>query len=50
MRWQKCKIIAEVLIHDQEPSVVKQKVKDLKSNFEVIRYCFNEDEQSGYLL
>ena len=44
------KLFAEVLIHDQEPSVVKQKVKDLKSNFEVIRYCFNEDEQSGYLL
>ena len=44
------KLFAEVLIHDQEPSVVKQKVKDLKSNFEVIRYCFNEDEQSGYPL
>ena len=44
------KLFAEVLIHDQEPSLVKQKVKDLKSNFEVIRYCFNEDEQSGYLL
>ena len=44
------KLFAEVLIHDQERSLVKQKVKDLKSNFEVIRYCFNEDEQSGYLL
>ena len=44
------KLFAKVLLHDQEPSVVKQKVKDLKSNFEVIRYCFNEDEQSGYPL
>ncbi len=44
------KLYAKVLIHGQEPSIVKQEVNELKSNFQVIRYCFNEDEQSGYPL
>ena len=44
------KLYAKVLIHGQEPSTVKQEVNELKSNFQVIRYCFNEDEQSGYPL
>tara|TARA_B100001540_G_scaffold158485_1_gene140418 strand:- start:372 stop:1685 length:1314 start_codon:yes stop_codon:yes gene_type:complete len=44
------KLYAKVLIHGQEPSMIKQKVNELKSNFQVIRYCFNENEQSGYPL
>jgi glycine hydroxymethyltransferase len=44
------KLFARALIHDEDLNRVKQDVKDLKSNFQTIRYCFNEDEQSGYIL
>lgn len=44
------KLFARVLIHGEDPSKVKDDVSELKSNFHIIRYCFNEDEQSGYIL
>lgn len=44
------KLFARALIHDEDLNRVKQDVKDLKSDFHTIRYCFNEDEQSGYIL
>ena len=44
------KLFARALIHDEDLNSVKQDVKDLKSDFHTIRYCFNEDEQSGYIL
>ena len=42
------RLYARVLIHGEDPSKVKNDVKDLKSNFHVIRYCFNEEERTGY--
>lgn len=44
------KLFARVLIHGHDPANVKQDVTELKSDFHIIRYCFNEDEQSGYIL
>ena len=44
------RLFAKVLIEKQDPSKVKQEVKQLKSDFQIIRYCFNENEHSGYLL
>jgi len=42
------RLYARVLIHNEEPSKVKNDVKELKSNFQVIRYCFNDEERTGY--
>jgi len=44
------KLFARALIHNEDLNRVKQDVAILKSNFQTIRYCFNEDEQSGYIL
>ena len=44
------RLYARVLIHGEDPSSVKNDVKLLKANHQIIRYCFNEDEQSGYPL
>ena len=44
------KLFARALIHNEDLNRVKQDVKELKSNFQTIRYCFNEEEQSGYIL
>ncbi len=44
------RLYARVLIHGEDPSSVKNDVADLKSNHQVIRYCFNEENQSGYPL
>ena len=44
------RLYARVLIHGADPSSVKNDVKLLKANHQIIRYCFNEDEQSGYPL
>ena len=44
------KLFARALIHNEDLSRVKQDVTNLKSNFQTIRYCFNEEEQSGYIL
>lgn len=43
-------LYARVLLKNEDPSAVKQDVKTLKSDFQVIRYCFNESNQSGYPL
>ncbi len=41
---------ARVLLENEEPSSVKDDVSDFKSNYQVIRYCFNEENLSGYPL
>ena len=41
---------ARVLIESENPSTVKNDVRDFKSNYQVIRYCFNEENLSGYPL
>lgn len=43
-------LYARVLIKGEDPASVKEDVANLKSNFQIIRYCFNETEQSGYPL
>ena len=44
------RLFAKVILEEKEPSAVKMEVIELKSNFQTIRYCFNEEEQSGYVL
>ena len=41
---------ARVLLNGEDPKSVKNDVRDFKSNYQVIRYCFNEEEYSGYPL
>ena len=41
---------SRVLIEKEDPSSVKSDVKEFKSEYQTIRYCFNEDELSGYPL
>lgn len=41
---------SRVLIEKENPSSVKSDVKEFKSEYQTIRYCFNEDELSGYPL
>ncbi len=41
---------SRVLIDKEDPSSVKSDVKEFKSEYQTIRYCFNEDELSGYPL
>tara|TARA_B110000444_G_scaffold258977_1_gene301365 strand:+ start:13944 stop:15257 length:1314 start_codon:yes stop_codon:yes gene_type:complete len=43
-------LYARVLLHNENPSDIKEDVKNLKSNFQIIRYCFNDSQQSGYPL
>ena len=42
------KLYARVLINGEDPMMVKRDVNALKADHQTIRYCFNEDEQSGY--
>lgn len=42
------KLYARVLLHSEDPSAVKQDVSLLKSDFQTIRYCFNEENINGY--
>ena len=42
------KFYARVLLHDEDPTRVKTDVNQLKSEHQIIRYCFNENERSGY--
>ncbi len=44
------KLYGRVLIHGEDPATVKSSVSALKGEFQTIRYCFNEDEISGYPL
>ena len=41
---------ARVLLNGEDPKSVKNDVRDFKSNYQVIRYCFNEEESNGYPL
>jgi len=41
-------LYARVLLKGEDPASVKKDVKQLKSEFQIIRYCFNEDELNGY--
>ena len=41
---------ARVLLHGEEPNVVKKDVSQFKSEYQVIRYCFNDGNLSGYPL
>lgn len=41
---------ARILLHGEDPAFVRKDVKDLKSQFQTIRYCFNDDGRSGYPL
>ena len=41
---------ARVLIKSEDPAMVKQDVRDFKSQYHTIRYCFNADDASGYPL
>ncbi len=44
------KFYARVLLNNEDPKKVKQDVHDFKSNYHVIRYCFNDENLSGYPL
>ena len=44
------KFYARVLINNEDPKKVKQDVHEFKSNYHVIRYCFNDENLSGYPL
>ncbi len=39
---------ARVLLEQEDPSKVKADVREFKSNYQIIRYCFNEGNASGY--
>jgi glycine hydroxymethyltransferase len=41
---------ARILLHGEDPAFVRKDVKDLKSQFQTIRYCFNDEGRSGYPL
>ena len=42
------KLYARVLLHSEDPATVKKDVTHLKSDFQTIRYCFNEENVTGY--
>ena len=42
------KFYARALLHDEDPARIKDDVHQLKSEHQIIRYCFNENERSGY--
>ena len=44
------RFFSRVLINQEDPKHVKKDVKEFKSNYQIIRYCFNENEVSGYPL
>ena len=44
------KFYARVLIKNEDPNSVKEDVREFKSRYQVIRYCFNDEEVSGYPL
>ena len=39
---------ARTLIENEDPASVKNDLREFKSNYQVIRYCFNEENVSGY--
>ena len=44
------KFYSRVLLNGEDPAKVKNDVREFKSNYQIIRYCFNEANQSGYPL
>ena len=42
------KIFRRVLIDKEDPRSVRESVHQLKSDHQIVRYCFNENEISGY--
>ncbi|MEE2811939.1 MAG: serine hydroxymethyltransferase [Candidatus Thermoplasmatota archaeon] len=44
------RLYARVLIHGEDPTAVKNSVRALKDEYLTIRYCFNEDDATGYPL
>ena len=42
------KLYARVLLQGEDPATVKKDVASLKADYQTIRYCFNEEEKSGY--
>ena len=42
------RMYARVLLHHEDPAAVKKDVHALKEQHQIIRYCFNEDERTGY--
>jgi hypothetical protein len=43
-------LYARVLIKGEDAAAVKRDVTALKSEFQTIRYCFNDEQASGYPL
>ena len=41
-------LYARVLLHSEDPKTVKKDVAHLKSDFQTIRYCLNEENANGY--
>lgn len=41
---------ARVLLDGEDPAAVKRDVKEFKSDYQIIRYCFNEEQSNGYPL
>ncbi len=44
------RLYARVLLKEEDPSSVREDVYALKSEFQTVHYCFNEDAVSGYPL
>ena len=42
------KLYARVLLHSENPASVKKDVAHLKTDFQTIHYCFNEEGVTGY--
>ena len=41
-------IFRRVLIDKEDPTTVRESVRQLKADHQIVRYCFNENEMSGY--
>ena len=41
---------ARVLLENEDPSSVKNDVRDFKSNYQVIRYCFNDENLADIIV
>ncbi len=41
-------IFRRVLIDKEDPTTVRERVRQLKADHQIVRYCFNENEMSGY--
>ncbi|MEK9695962.1 MAG: serine hydroxymethyltransferase [Candidatus Poseidoniales archaeon] len=41
-------IFRRVLIDNEDPTTVRESVRQLKADHQIVRYCFNENEMPGY--